>query len=215
MSIFISIAKQFDKVVKRCKTECMFPSKTRLWVSALPTVGDINTEYYFERKIYSYDQVTGYSEIFEYTKAAPTDILLYTSTYIEFEQILEQFKDKSSKFPLIFINSNKVDYKSVNGGFVDVTLGQVIIATNSIPEWTYDIRDFQNFEPILRPLSQIFIDSLVRFGFIKPTADIQWKEWHFFGRSGEYGSTGNLFSDFVDAIEIKNLKIRIQINNCN
>jgi hypothetical protein len=116
---------------------------------------------------------------------------------------------------LIFINSNKIDYKYINSGLIEATLGQIIIATNSIPEWTYDIRDFQNFEPILRPLSQTFIESLERFGFIKPSTDIQWKEWHFFGRNGEYGSTGNLFSDFVDAIEIKNLKIRIQTNKCN
>jgi len=215
MKRLVSLVEYLEPVIARCKDVSLFPSKQLEWVVSLPTVGDVNSEYLCDGKKYNYQivqTVGSYTEIPHYTLGKPTDIMFYNSSYIEFEQILELIKDKAYKFPLIFVDANKVEW-SMTGAIRECTLGRIIIATNCNPEWTTDIRDFQNFDTILRPLVNTFFDSLDRFGYTIYETKREWKEWKFFGKEGENGSTGNLFSDFVDAIEIKNLKLTLK-NKC-
>ena len=208
-----SLEKNIKPVIDRCVEYSLFPTNRIEWVKTLPTVGLENVEYLKEGKIYSYDTNTStYIELPNYTLIAPTNIRFYKSSYIEFENILEKIKDSAKKFPLIFINSDKVEFSAV-GEFMEANIGQIVIATKSNPDWTSDLREVYNFDTILRPLVNTFEVSLQRYGLINTKTKLNYKEHFFFGRSGEYGNTGNLFSDFVDAIEIKNLKVTLK-NKC-
>ena len=208
-----SLVSQIERVIKRTKDRVEFPIKVIEYTSVFPTIGEVGVEYVFENKIYSWDEVNQvYYELLDFTKSKPDYLLFHNSSYIEIESILKTFKDKNQKFPLIFFNSEKTKGK-LKGDYSEVTIGQIIIATKSDPSWTSDIRESQNFSTILRPLANMFIDSLRVYGFISINTVIEYKEHFFYGKDAQYGNSGHLFSDYVDAIEINNLKLILK-NNC-
>jgi hypothetical protein len=205
-----SITKQLSPVIDRTKGRVLFPTKAIECYDSLPSTGDVNVEYLIGDEIYSYD---GADFVLQnsFTSSNPTNLFFHRSTYREFVDIMVQFKDQKDRFPLIFLNSPTIDIKIV-GDLGYATLGQIIIATSSLPNLTSDIREVQSFRTILRPLSNMFLDSLRVLGMIDEKTEINIKEHFFYGNLDDDGVSGNLFSDYVDAIEIKNLKIKLKTN---
>lgn len=100
---------------------------------------------------------------------------------------------------------------------MEVTL-EVIIATLTTPKLSTDERYVGNYKPILYPIYNEFIEQLYRNGnfslagndYVEHTKTDQ----PYWGHEGLFGNEGNLFQDFIDAIEIKNLKLKIKPINC-
>lgn len=203
-----SLITQLEPVFTRVKSRVLFPSKIIQYYDSLPSVGDEEVEYLIGNDIYSFDGAD-FVKISGFTSEHPTNIMVHRSTYNEFVEVLTQFKDQKDRFPLIFLNSPTIDFQ-IKGDSGYATIGQMIVATSSLPNLTSDIRELQSFRAVLRPLYNLLIESLSVYGFINEETTINVKEHFFYGSSTTSGVSGNLFGDYVDAIEIKNLKIKLK-----
>lgn len=75
-----------------------------------------------------------------------------------------------------------------------------------------------NFKPVLYP---IYLEFLEQLNFSKAfetygVTNIQHTKIDrlYWGREGLYKNEGNIFNDFLDCIEIRNLKLKTYLNNC-
>lgn len=108
------------------------------------------------------------------------------------------------RYPFLYVNSMRIDRKDDI-----VEFGEIVIATLSKPNWKTTQRDEYSFRPVLNLLYDLFIDGCKvsrEFSLINQGTR---KDHYFYGRQGLYGGEANKFSDYVDAIEINNLKIRL------
>lgn len=90
----------------------------------------------------------------------------------------------------------------------------VIILTDTDPAFTAADRYTYSYDTILTPLYELFIKKLAASTSIASTLDAPNLFEHtkydrlYWGKSGLYGNTANIFNDFIDAIEIENLKFK-------
>lgn len=91
----------------------------------------------------------------------------------------------------------------------DVTLN-VLILTDTDKKFKAADRYTYSFDAILSPLYEKFKAGLIRSTAIGGNYHPHTKyDRLYWGREGLYNNTGNLFNDFIDAIEMENLKLRI------
>jgi hypothetical protein len=92
----------------------------------------------------------------------------------------------------------------------------IIIVTDTDPAYTAPQRYTYSFDPILTPLYNLFMAELAASDYIVTTEKNYFKHTKidrlFWGKNGLYGNTGNIFNDYIDAIEIN--KLELIINNC-
>lgn len=94
----------------------------------------------------------------------------------------------------------------------------IIIARGTKPTFKAPERDEYNFRPVLMPIYLEFIRQLkaskafsILDEYSIPNEKINRYYW---GRDGLAGKEGNVFNDWVDCIEIKNLELKLNINYC-
>ena len=116
------------------------------------------------------------------------------------------------RYPFVYANSMTVTQVE-NTNLQTVSIGEIVLAVNSNQRWTSLERDTYSFKPILNNLYTLFYEALDSSRECVVVERGTRKDHYFYGKSGLYGGTGNKFSDFVDAIEINNLKLRI-IKTC-
>lgn len=125
---------------------------------------------------------------------------------------------KYEKFPLIALYTD-IPVDKQGAGDYDVAVLRIIIANSTERNLTSPERENINFLPILYPIYQLFLHELNLsnvFSMVDDTQDLQHRvtERYYWGKQGLYGNVGNVFNDFVDAIEIENLRLKINIS-CN
>jgi len=82
------------------------------------------------------------------------------------------------------------------------------------------VRDEKNFIPVLNPIYLELLEQIALrgdlFNLQGGAENIEHKvtNRYYWGRSGLFGNDGNIFNDRVDAIEINNMKLRINLNYC-
>jgi hypothetical protein len=99
---------------------------------------------------------------------------------------------------------------------IDVSVNFVIGTVTNQP-FTTDERYATNFTPILYPIFEQLITKLQNgSNTIHSTSYLEFEKYDrvLWGKEGLYGVTGNIFEDYIDAIEINNLKLLITKTNC-
>lgn len=125
---------------------------------------------------------------------------------------------KFNKYPLVaFFLDSRVD-RSNPEYYGEQTVNMAIIRACKNPNQTAKERDEFNFIPVLDPIYRALIREIQNRGDIfqlerghVPHSAINRYYW---GKEGMFGNDGNIFNDWVDAIEINNMKLRININYC-
>lgn len=111
---------------------------------------------------------------------------------------LDANKDVSSRFPFVFIDSDKVSYTDDG----NVNIGEMYIAALSYKEWTVIERDANNVRPILAIMGTFILDIMSSiFGTdypFNPQMKLMYK-----------GELDNAFKDYTDCIRFTNIKLRI------
>lgn len=140
---------------------------------------------------------------------------------IEIIETLGQ-KDKSAtlrfqKYPLVALFQDFSEDHGTIGLDSTVSLN-IIIARATKPAYKADERYTENFKPVLYPIYQELLQQIVYSkAFLKygattlPHTKIDRLYW---GREGLYKNDGNVFNDFLDCIEIKNLQLKLNLKNC-
>jgi hypothetical protein len=123
---------------------------------------------------------------------------------------------RTKKYPLVALLMDFPEQMGDAGGYIgDVTL-TIIIAHWTLPTLKAADRYTNNFEPILLPIyhellrqieaSPYFITQSVNK--IRHTKT----DHPYWGKGGLSDTQGNVFADYVDAIEISNLSLRINFS---
>lgn len=107
-------------------------------------------------------------------------------------------------YPFFFVNS-----MSVRQTDDIVEIGEIVLATLSNANWTAEQRKIKNFDAWLSPIYR-YLKEAMELSKDFSLNDFGTRVDHlFYGKSGLYGYEGSLFNDRIDAIEIKNLKLRL------
>jgi len=127
------------------------------------------------------------------------------------KEMSESATERYLKFPVVMLFSDvQTSPASVKGSYQDVTLNMAI-AMSTQPEYTASKRDLENFAPILRPIYAELIQAIFKCGYfwVQTPRELLGRsiERFFWGKEGIQGNTANQFNDYIDAIEIKGLKL--------
>lgn len=71
-----------------------------------------------------------------------------------------------------------------------------------------------NFKPILLPIYREFIDCVNNSRYVRGGAKYEKKDCYFWGAVTKDGHVSNDYSDYLDAIELNNMKIIINKKDC-
>lgn len=115
---------------------------------------------------------------------------------------------KKEQFPAICLFHDFEERVSNNGYERECDLNLVIM-TDTKPTFTAADRYTYSFDPVLYPLYELFMERLAESSEIAEVYPEHTKiDRLYWGKTGLYGNTGNIFNDYIDAIEIDNLKIK-------
>lgn len=131
---------------------------------------------------------------------------------VEIIETLKQ-KDKSDtlvfkKYPAVFLFQDFKETVSQAGIATSARLHILIVAATS-REYKASERYDKNFRPILYPIYLELKNQILKSG--KVLADVlsfEKTDRLFWGKQGLYGNEGNVFNDYLDAIEIQNLDLK-------
>lgn len=132
-------------------------------------------------------------------------------------------RDKSdqgqfNKYPLIALFQDFPErHGNLLGTEAEVVL-HIIIAKSTMAAYKADERYTRNFKPFLYPiykefLRQIYLSPRFR-NYDETLIDHTKIDRLYWGREGLYKNEGNVFNDRLDCIEIRDLRLNINLNNC-
>lgn len=128
----------------------------------------------------------------------------------------ESKTEKARRYPLIALFHNiEEDRNPRIGIYADITVSMIIC---NYTEPTYDspTRREKNFIPTLWPIYAKFIKNIADSGYFQNFDEFRHRKMdqYYWGKYGLYGREGNIFDDFLDAVEIKNLKLSLITETC-
>jgi len=134
------------------------------------------------------------------------------------ETLAEMTKNPTAsakKYPLIALFQDFEEDKSSD--FIRIR-PQLIIATMTDKGLKAADRYELTFKPELYPIYDTFLEVIAKSGYFNEATVKQIKHIKidrlFWGRTGLYGSEKNIFNDYIDCIEIKELTLNVKPNSC-
>ena len=126
---------------------------------------------------------------------------------------------KFKKYPLIALFQDFTESIGENMNSQGETSLNIVICTQTSPDYTSEQRYDNVFRTVLYPLYDLLIKHIEAskwFVNVGPGLVPHDKtDRLFWGKSGLYGNEGNIFNDNIDAIEIENLSLSMRlIKNC-
>ena len=126
---------------------------------------------------------------------------------------------KFNKFPLITLFQDFTEVIGENQAIRSSAELNIVIAMNTSQDYLAEERYDNTLRTVLYPLYDLLIKHIEQSGWFKdvgpglvPHDKIDRLYW---GRSGLYGNEGNIFNDYIDAIEIRNLQLELRLKrNC-
>lgn len=126
---------------------------------------------------------------------------------------------KFKKYPLVaFFLDSTVD-RTDSQFYGEQSINMAIIRACKDPNQTAAERDEFNFIPVLTPiyvelLNQIRLRGDLFTGVSQGLIPHRYTNRYYWGKTGLFGNDGNIFNDWFDAVEINNLKLKINTNYC-
>lgn len=121
----------------------------------------------------------------------------------------------AKKYPIVCLYSPYSEEISGKNRMVNLDL---LIAVNTLKDYTNEQREQTSFSEVLRPIYELLIEEIGKDRRIASnyagTIPHRKTENYRYGRKGVEGSDGKPFRDFIDAIEISNLSLTIKDIKC-
>lgn len=161
-----------------------------------------------------------------FADATESNIVQINYQFGHFKEIIETMKEyeldpahQMKKYPMIALLMDFPESRGNNGGyFSEVTL-QIIIAYVTEPGLKAAERYTKNFEPILLPIYYELLNQIDQSGYFVSLGVDNIRhtkiDHPYYGKGGLSDTSGNVFADTIDAIEIQNLQLKTQIPNCS
>ncbi len=122
-------------------------------------------------------------------------------------------EDRQGKYPLVALFQDFPEEREPEAGIYSRVMLNMIIANITEPNYTAQQRYDNNFKLVLYPIYREFLHQMARpqFKSVMVPADERIEHTKidrvYWGREGLYGGSANVFNDYLDGIEIKNLKL--------
>lgn len=127
--------------------------------------------------------------------------------------------DQMNKFPLVALFTDVPISKGISQNQYGSANCQMIIATMTEQTLRAPDRLETSFKPILYPIYYALLESIRRHPAFDFSYTQEIRHTHidrfFWGKEGLYGGTGNVFNDYIDAIELRDLTIPIKNKICS
>ena len=126
----------------------------------------------------------------------------------------------SLKFPLVVLFTPVTEDKTNPDYETEASLSMLIACSSTDSrEWTNEVRLERSFVSVLRPIYEALFEAFLndgRFDFdYDQGVPHKMRENYSYGRYGAYTESGDAVSDPIDAIDIRDLKIKVyKTNNC-
>ena len=127
---------------------------------------------------------------------------------------------KNSKYPLFWLVMDFVEKcGNIKDGYCLLPNMQILIATSTDPDLSTKDRIQKTFKPRLIPAYREFISQLSNSGFFY-NADSDYTPHErilrpYWGGQESGNGQANIFNDFIDCIQIRNLQLMVNENVCN
>lgn len=115
------------------------------------------------------------------------------------------------KFPLIILFTDITIDRSLIGFYGSTSL-RMLIANFTLPEYISEQRTEINFKPVLHPIKKELINQIDRHDRFTYEDELTYKETDMYYYGSQINDK-NVFSDRVDAIELRDIKLNIK-NKC-
>ncbi len=127
---------------------------------------------------------------------------------------------KTKKYPLIWLVMDFVEKcGEIVNGYCELPDVQILIATVTTPAITAPERIQKTFVPRLIPVYQELMKQIADSGHFDVTEDAIPHERilrpYWGGQDALGNGTANLFNDFIDAIQIRRLKLKVNESVCD
>ena len=141
---------------------------------------------------------------------------------LEIIETLKQLGDTQTyrfdRYPLIALFQDFPERVTDATGLQSEVTLHLIIARATMPDYKAEKRYEYNFNPVLYPVYESLLLHIHRskaFTTKGPNL-VEHTKWDrlYWGRSGLYGNEGNIFNDWIDCIEIKDLKLKVNTKIC-
>ncbi len=121
------------------------------------------------------------------------------------------------KLPMIALFTPIVEDRN-NPDYHAVVKVNILIACKTNRDWSNEQRRDYSFASVLRPIYARFLEELkadgrLDFGY-KDNIRHSYSENYSYGKYGAFTSTGDEVSEPIDAIDIRNLELKITHQNC-
>lgn len=129
-------------------------------------------------------------------------------------------KDKHStlkykRYPLIALFQDFEEEKGDNQAINTRVRLNMVIAVSTKREYKSSERYTNTFKTILYPLYNLFMEKFAASNYFQTSEGIIAHtkiDRVFWGKTGLYGNEANIFNDYLDAIELRNLELSIYNN---
>ena len=126
---------------------------------------------------------------------------------------------ETSRFPLVAFF---LDFEEVKGNRPDiesVVKLNLAICSKTIPTYSATDRMTNSFKAILYPIYDALMEAILYSGYysnVRKSIPPKHKKIDrlFWGKTGLYNNTSNMFNDYIDAIEIKDLELEVYKQHC-
>lgn len=134
----------------------------------------------------------------------------------ELQKLGEGVNTKSQRYPLVALFRDFPEEIGVTVGIASEATVNMIIATRTDPNYNSEKRKEKIFKPILYPIYEALIERLSKNPAFMGQGTVRHRkiDHYFWGRESVYGSEANIFKDWIDCIEIKNLNLKLYQKNC-
>ena len=125
--------------------------------------------------------------------------------------------DDMDKFPLVALFTPITETRGDRRYLSEVSLN-IIIACSTSVDWSNESRLQTSFKNILHPLYERLMDEIRKHPEVEVSYDGSiehtYSENYSYGRYGAYTDSDEKLGEPIDAIDIRNLKIKIHNHNC-
>lgn len=139
----------------------------------------------------------------------------YIKSYLD--EMSKGIYGTDTKLPLVAMFTPVIEDRG-NPDFHAIVKINILIACKTNRDWSNEQRRDFSFANVLRPIYQRLLEELkadkrLDFGY-KEAIRHSYSENYSYGKYGAFTSTGDEVSEPIDAIDIRNLELKITHQNC-
>lgn len=116
------------------------------------------------------------------------------------------------KFPLIILFTDITIQKDVPGFYGSANL-RMLVANITEPHYISEDRTEKNFKPVLHPIKEELVRQIGLHAQFTYDGELTYDETDMYFYGSEINKK-NVFNDYIDAIELKNIKVNIKNKIC-